>query len=153
MHSQPMGTTNFGNILVAVDGSDQSMRAVDVAISLAAKYDSVLTALYVIYIPFGERLYPRAVWYEEFIKEIHKEASEWLSEIQKRGKENGVVIESKMSETTESVAAEIVRYAKENETKLVVVGSRGKSDLEKLFLGSVAAGVLAYATCPVLVVR
>lgn len=148
-----MGTTNFGNILVAVDGSDQSMRAVDAAISLAAKYDSLLTVLYVIYIPFGERLYPRAVWYEEFIKDIHKEAKDWLAEIQKRGKENGVAIELKMNETTESVAAEIARYAKENKTELVVVGSRGKSDLEKLFLGSVAAGVLVYAPCPVLVVR
>jgi nucleotide-binding universal stress UspA family protein len=148
-----MGTTNFANILVAVDGSDQSMRAVDAAISLAAKYDSVLTALYVIYIPFGERLYPRAIWYEEFIKEIHKEAKDWLAEIQKKGKENGVVIESKMSETTESIAAEISRYAKENKTELVVVGSRGRSDLEKIFLGSVAAGVLTYAPCPVLVVR
>lgn len=148
-----MGTTNFGNILAAVDGSDQSMRAIDAAISLAAKYGSALTVLYVIYIPFGERLYPRAVWYEEFIKEIHKEAKDWLAEIQKRGKENGVAIELKMNETTESVAAEIARYAKENKTELVVVGSRGKSDLEKLFLGSVAAGVLAYTPCPVLVVR
>ena len=52
-------TSKFGNVLVAVDGSDQSMRAVDVGISLATKYDSVLTALYVVHIPFGESLYPR----------------------------------------------------------------------------------------------
>lgn len=148
-----MAITKFRNILVAVDGSDQSMRAVDAAISIAAKYDSLLTALYVIYIPFGERLYPRAVWYKEFTKEIHNEARSWLAAIQRKGKANGVAIESKMSETTESVSVEIARYAKENKTELVVVGSRGKSDLEKLFLGSTAAGVLAYAPCPVLVVR
>lgn len=146
-------TTKFGNILIAVDGSDQSMRAVDAAVSLAAKYDSVLTALYVIYIPFGERLYPRSVWYKEFIEDIHKETSGWFAEIQKRGKENGVEIELKMSETAESVPAEIARYAKENKTELIVVGSRGRSELEKLFLGSVATGVLTYVTCPVLVVR
>jgi nucleotide-binding universal stress UspA family protein len=148
-----MRMTDFGSILVAVDGSDPSMRAVDAAISLAAKYDCGLTALYVIHIPFGERLYPRAAWYEEFIKEIHEETRGWSAEIQKKGKENGVVVNLKMSETIESVSTEITRYAKENKTELIVVGSRGKSDLEKLFLGSVAAGVLAYALCPVLVVR
>jgi nucleotide-binding universal stress UspA family protein len=63
----------FRSILVAVDGSDQSIRAVDVAISLAQKYDSVLTALYVVHIPFGERL-TRARYGKEFIEEIHKDS-------------------------------------------------------------------------------
>jgi nucleotide-binding universal stress UspA family protein len=49
-------TREFERILVAVDGSPQSMRAVDVAVSLAKKYSSMLTALYVIHIPFGETL-------------------------------------------------------------------------------------------------
>lgn len=146
-------TTKFGKILVAADGSGPSMRAVDVAVSLAAKYNSALTALYVIYIPFGERLYPRSVWHKEFIDDINKETHRWFAEIQKRGKENGVEIKLKMSETTESIPAEIARYAKKDKAGLVVVGSRGKSELEKLFLGSVAAGVLAYAPCPVLVIR
>lgn len=153
MHSQSMEITKFEKILVAVDGSDQSMRAVDVAISLAAKYGSMLTALYVIHIPLGERVYPRAVWYEEFIEEIRREMGGWSAEIQRRGRESGVAIELRTSETIDSVPAEIARYAKENKTGLVVVGSRGKSELEKLFLGSVATGVLAYAPCPVLVVR
>ena len=145
--------SEFRSILAAVDGSDQSMRAIDAAISLAAKYESLLTALYVIHIPFGERLYPRVAWYEQFIKEIVKETSEWSADIQRRGREKRVPIELKMSETNESVFREITRYARENGTELIVVGSRGKSDLEKFFLGSVAAGVLAVAPCPVLVVR
>ena len=58
-----------------------------------------------------------------------------------------------MKETTESVPAEIVRYAKEEEIDIIVIGSRGRSELQKLFLGSVASAVLAYSPCPVLVVR
>lgn len=143
----------FGKILVAVDGSEPSMRAVDVAISLATKYDSALTALYVIHVPFGDSLYPRSMWHKEFMEEINEETQEWFEDIQKRGKENGVEIESKMTETNKSIPAEIARYANEEKTELIVVGSRGKSKLEKMFLGSVAAGVLAYAPCPVLVVR
>lgn len=143
----------FEKILVAVDGSDQSMRAVDIAISLAKRYGSALTALYVIHIPFGENLYPRSVWYKDFIDDINRETDGWFAEVQRRGKENGVEISSKMKETAESVPAEITRYIKEDKTDLVVVGSKGKSALEKLFLGSVAAGVLSYSPCPVLVVR
>jgi nucleotide-binding universal stress UspA family protein len=113
-----------------------------------------LTALYVIHIPFGESLYPRSVWYKEFMDNTNKETRGWFEDIQKRGKENGAEIQSEMKDTQESIPAEIVRYAKEGEKiDLIVVGSRGKSELEKLFLGSVAAGVLAYAPCPVLVVR
>jgi len=146
-------TKEFEKVLVAVDGSPPSMRAVDIAISLAKKYDSALAALYVIHIPFGESLYPRSVWYKEFIDDIKKDTDGWIGEIQKKGKENGVEIGFKMKETVESVPAEITRCAKEDKVDLIVVGSKGRSGLEKLFLGSVAAGVLAYAPCPVLVVR
>jgi nucleotide-binding universal stress UspA family protein len=146
-------TTTFEKILVAVDGSEQSMRAVEIGISLAKQSRSTLTALYVIHIPFGESLYPRSIWYKDFIEDINKETSNWIADIYRRGKEKGVEIESKMKETSESVPAEIVRYAKAEGTDLIVVGSRGRSELEKLFLGSVASGVLAYAPCPVLVVR
>jgi nucleotide-binding universal stress UspA family protein len=58
-----------------------------------------------------------------------------------------------MREATESIPAGIARFARENRTDLIVVGSKGKSGLEKLFVGSVAAGVLTYTPCPVLVVR
>lgn len=143
----------FGKILVAVDGSESSMRAVDVAISLATTYDSALTALYVIHVPFGDSLYPRSMWHKEFMEEIDEETQEWFEDIQKRGKESGIEIESKMTETNKSIPSEIARYANEEKTELIVVGSKGKSELEKMFLGSVAAGVLAYASCPVLVVR
>lgn len=145
-------TAEFGKILIAVDGSPPSLRAVDVAISLAKKYNSALAALYVVLIPFGESLYPRSVWYKEFIDDIKKDTDRWIGEIKKKRKEYGVEIDFKMKETAESVPAEITRCAKEDKVDLIVVGSKGRSKLEKLFLGSVAAGVLAYVRCPVLVV-
>jgi len=146
-------TMEFEKILVAVDGSWQSMRALDVAVSLAKKYESTLIALHVIHIPFGESLYPRSVWYKEFMDDANKETRGWFEDIQKRAIENEVEIQSKLIDTRESIPAEIVRYAKDDKIDIVVVGSKGKSKLEKMFLGSVAAGVLAYAQCPVLVVR
>lgn len=55
----------------------------------------------------------------------------------------------KMKKTTESVPAEIVRYAKENKTDLIVVGSRRRSELEKLFLAALqqAYWVTPHAPC------
>jgi hypothetical protein len=64
------------------------MRALDAAISIASKFGSLVTALYVVHIPFGENLYPRHVWYKEFIDDINKETHVWFEDIRKRGKEN-----------------------------------------------------------------
>ncbi len=50
-------------------------------------------------------------------------------------------------------AQEICAYAKEQGHDLIVMGSRGRSEVQELFLGSVSQAVLHHATCPVMVVR
>jgi universal stress protein A len=50
-------------------------------------------------------------------------------------------------------ATEIVKFTRENNTDLVIVGVKGRSALEVVFLGSVARDVVNHAPCPVLVVR
>jgi len=52
-----------------------------------------------------------------------------------------------------SVAESIVNYAAEQKAEMIVIGTRGRSGLKRLVLGSVASGVVAHAGCPVLVVR
>lgn len=47
----------------------------------------------------------------------------------------------------------IVRSAQENGVDLIVMGTHGRRGAARLFVGSVAAGVLANATCPVMTVR
>jgi nucleotide-binding universal stress UspA family protein len=46
-----------------------------------------------------------------------------------------------------------VDYAEKNKVDLIVVGTRGRSGFTKLLLGSVASGVVTYASCPVMVVK
>ena len=48
---------------------------------------------------------------------------------------------------------EIVRYARENDVDLIVIGTHGRSGLSHVFLGSVAENVVRKASCPVLTVR
>ena len=50
-------------------------------------------------------------------------------------------------------SASIVNYADNEKANLIVIGTRGRSILKKLMLGSVASDVVTYAHCPVLVVK
>lgn len=52
-----------------------------------------------------------------------------------------------------SVEAAIIEYAEEQHVDLIVMGTRGKSGLKKLLLGSIASAVVTYAGCPVMVVK
>jgi nucleotide-binding universal stress UspA family protein len=52
-----------------------------------------------------------------------------------------------------SVVAAIVNYADREKADLIVIGTRGRSGVSRMLLGSVASGVVTYAPCPVLVVK
>jgi nucleotide-binding universal stress UspA family protein len=52
-----------------------------------------------------------------------------------------------------SVVAALVNYADHEKADLIVIGTRGGWGISKMLIGSVASGVVAYASCPVLVVR
>jgi nucleotide-binding universal stress UspA family protein len=59
-----------------------------------------------------------------------------------------------MVETSSASAAdEIIKYAKEKEIDLIVVGTKGRSGMTKALLGSVASKIVTYSLCLVLVVR
>jgi nucleotide-binding universal stress UspA family protein len=62
-------------------------------------------------------------------------------------------INTEMVETSISAADEIIKYSKEKDVDLIVVGTKGRSGMSKALLGSVASKVVTYSTCSVLVVR
>jgi nucleotide-binding universal stress UspA family protein len=47
----------------------------------------------------------------------------------------------------------IVNFAEQNKMDMIIIGTRGRSGFTKLLLGSVASGVVTYASCPVMVVK
>jgi nucleotide-binding universal stress UspA family protein len=55
--------------------------------------------------------------------------------------------------TSSSTSAAILNYAEQNNIGLIIMGTRGRSGLKKMLLGSTALGVLTYAHCPVMVVK
>jgi nucleotide-binding universal stress UspA family protein len=146
----------LANILVAIDGSEQSMRAADLAISIASKYNSQVTALHVISLNFGAYNSP---WFvdaetlQALSEKTKTEADQWLKEVEKKGQAQGVKVHIRIEETVKSVAAAIVEFADSDKVDIIVIGSRGRSGFKRLLLGSVATDVVTYATCPVTVVR
>jgi nucleotide-binding universal stress UspA family protein len=61
--------------------------------------------------------------------------------------------ETAIIEAETSAASTIVNYAESKNVDLLVIGSKGRTGLKKMLVGSTASEVLKYAHCPVLVVR
>jgi nucleotide-binding universal stress UspA family protein len=47
----------------------------------------------------------------------------------------------------------MLEYIEEQNISLIVVGTRGRSGVKKMLLGSIASGLVTYSPCPVLVIK
>ena len=144
----------FSKILVAVDGSEQSMQAADYAMELAKKYNAQLIALTVSHIPlssygFGSR--PDTTKQDKEKQSL--ESKQWFRNIEEAGIEYNISLRTDLIDSQMSVEGTIVEYAERQGVDLIVIGTTGRSGFKKLLLGSVASGVVNYATCPVMVVK
>lgn len=126
----------FSKILVAVDGSETSINAAGYAIAMAKKDNAQLIVLTVI------------------VKENDKvEAQQWFDKIGKKAQENNIQLKTEIIDIPMSVEGAILNYAESENVDLIVIGTRGRSGITKMLLGSVASEVVTYATCPVMVVK
>ena len=145
-------------ILVAVDGSDISMKAADYAITLAKNNDNNEAEIFVINvidIPPMFKMLPSDTR-KQLIRIGRQQATQIFDTIEQIAKRHDVKtnkINTEMVETSMSAADEIIRYAIEKGVDLIVVGTKGRSGMSKALLGSVASKVVTYSPCSVLVVR
>ncbi len=146
------------NILVAVDGSENSTRALDFALELAEKFSAALMILNVSQSPVvgAVPIEPTAATTEimiDFSKDFEKFHSSILNNAvsySKKAKPN-VEVFSQLKDGDPAV--EIVSTAKEGGFDVVVVGHRGVGRVREMFLGSVSEKVAHSALCPVIIVR
>jgi nucleotide-binding universal stress UspA family protein len=151
----------ISRILVAVDGSIESMAAATYAITIARNYDAELFTLTIINTQpwfHSSTLYGWAD--DQTIEKVYtkdrNESQRWADEIINNAKVNGIKVISKIlmdPTTSSSTPAAIVNYAEQNNIDLIVMGTRGRSGFKKMLLGSTALGVLTYAHCPVMIVK
>ncbi len=149
----------FQRILVAVDGSEGSARASEVAVDLAERLDAQLFVLNV-YRGYPEymTLFPRAPSpsgdairaYESYAR---KAALEVVGRTLSMAEKKGVKAKPQTSGTVGSVVQAITDYATSEKIDLIVMGTRGMGGFKRMLLGSVSSGVVTHAQCAVLVVR
>jgi nucleotide-binding universal stress UspA family protein len=140
----------FSRILVGLDGSESSFEAADYAISLAKRYGSELIAIHVIPSKsiMGHSSGMFGVVTPVFLKKMTEKAEKWFAVIKKNTDQLGISLKTQIISTGESPVKEIVEFANHEEVDLIVVGTRGRSGIKKMLLGSTASGVVTYAHCP-----
>jgi nucleotide-binding universal stress UspA family protein len=82
-----------------------------------------------------------------------QEFKEWLDKISQNAKRNSIQLKKEIINSQMSVEAAIVEYAESEGVDLIVIGTRGNSGIKNMLIGSIASGVVKYATCPVMVVK
>ena len=150
----------FSKILVGIDGSEYSRNAVNYALDLAMKYDSELFLLAIVpsKVHHGDSSGVFGMVSPSYFDEYKKEAEKWFEEIinhinKETTIDTGTKVKSEVITTPFSTPASILNYAEERDVDLIVIGTRGKSGLKKMLLGSVASDVVTYSYCPVLVAK
>ena len=134
----------ISNILVAVDGSENSMKATDYAINLALAVHGRIIALHVVP-PDGK--YPAN---KILTKETQGEY-DFLDKLGQKAIRADVKLEIDVV-TSDSVISEITNYAEKKYIDIIVIGIRSTSEF-RFMLGSTASGVVTNSPCPVLVVK
>jgi nucleotide-binding universal stress UspA family protein len=148
----------FFKILVAIDGSENSMKATEYAIENIAinqKANVQLIVVTVIELNLSTFLTAPTFGLEEH-EGKRKQAKEWLSTIEKliQHKDKNIKFKSDILEDpTLKVSSIIINHAESENVDLIVVGNRGRKGFKRMLLGSVASDIVTYAHCPVLVVK
>ncbi len=145
-----MVSTKIKKILVPLDGSKNSIRGLDKAISFAKACHSTITALYVKSVPPIYALHPLGFMSLNQVKEAKK----FLISAKTRAAKKGILLTHKIIVAGDP-GFDIVRFAhnKKNKVDMIVIGSRGRSKAKEVFLGSVSNYVLHKSKLPLLVVK
>ena len=136
-------------ILFATDFSQWARRAEDYACALACSWKASLTVLCVAEFPPG--LNPDYSVNQQYLADLLKTASSQLVDLKGRAERRGIAVTTRVA--TGIPSEEVITAARAEDSDLIVVGTRGKTGLAHVLLGSTAERVIRGAPCPVLTVR
>jgi nucleotide-binding universal stress UspA family protein len=141
-------------ILLAIDGSDESKLAAQAATELSRETGSEVHVVYVLPTPaqlIGHHLYSDEIR-ESLIGGAERDAETFLKEqAEKVSSDGGKVADTHFRSGDPD--KEILRAAEALGVGLIVMGSRGLGAVSRALLGSVSESVVRHAHCPVFVVR
>lgn len=137
-------------ILVPVDFSDCSQKALAYAVPFARQFSATLDVLHIV--PPYYALDPYGIAeYERVEKELRATGEQKLARLVLDVIPQQVAVE--LFVRSGKPAVEIVEAAKELETDLIILSTHGRTGLKHVILGSTAENVVRHAPCPVLTVR
>lgn len=136
-------------ILLATDFSRWARRAEDYACALACSWKASLTVLSVAEFPPG--LNPDYSVNQLYLGDLLTHASSQLIDLKSRAERRGIAVTTRVA--TGIPSEEVITVAQAEDSDLLVVGTRGKTGLAHVLLGSTAERVIRGAPCPVLTVR
>ena len=139
----------FRRIIVAVDGSAVSLRAVERAARLAHEDNAELSAVYVV--PAPPAPIPGEI--AEYYEQAKEHARQWMVGVETTATAHGLSLRTQILVGAESVVEAILGFAESINADLIVTGTRGRTASARILVGSVASGLVEYAHCAVLVVR
>lgn len=146
----------FRNILVPIDGSALSRKAVKKAVTLAKATGAQITGYHVApaykFNVYADYIPPNFVLPKDFEAHTRKIAEKHLEVIKKEAAAAGVKSQGYFV-SSDFPADAIVKAAKKHRCDLIAMASHGRSGLSKMLLGSETQKVLANTTVPVLVLR
>ncbi|HWQ47997.1 MAG TPA: universal stress protein [Methanosarcina sp.] len=150
------GTINFKKIMIATDGSDCSKLAAEKGIELARLSGGTVYAVCVVSTAslsmYGDYFSSMGVnpYWELIYDALKNQAQQAVDYVKGLGDTKGINVESILLEG--HPADELIHYAEENGMDLIVMGTLGRTGIDRLLLGSVAGNVVRHSKVPVMVV-
>jgi nucleotide-binding universal stress UspA family protein len=134
-------------ILVAFDGSEQSRKAFDLGLEMAAKFNARLLVVGIIRLPEPAI----SIEIEAMLDRGRTHFAGEFAQLTARAREHSVDLLTHVA--VGHPAEQILRAAEDNQADLIVMGRRGMTRATRWVLGSVSERVMRYAHCPVTVVK
>lgn len=140
----------FSKLLVPIDGSDNSFRALDHAIFLSKKIGAQITALHIMEnLPFVHVQSQRVL--KTIISKHQKESKNILDKAKNIGNKNGVKVETVLMKG--DATSTIINFSKKENYDTIIMGRRGKGKFKQLVLGSTSSKVLNHSNYTVVIVK
>ncbi|OAX48267.1 universal stress protein [Paenibacillus sp. AD87] len=142
----------FDKIIVAIDQAGITNKLLNATVEIARDKQSQVTLVNVSqeFVSSGMTYLPEN-FLEEILNEMKKASLEQLQHAKSKLKSAG--INSETVHLKGDPAHEILKYAKDTEQQLIIIGSRGLSGIKEMMLGSVSHKVSQLSKCPVLIVH
>ena len=142
-----MSSNNFKTILVPVDGSIYSEKALKRAVELVQVFDSKIILIYVVEKSIPINLLDR----KEYLEILRKFGNKTLERANMMLSKKGISAKPVLKEG--NIFNEIEKVVKKEKCDLVIVGNKGLGSVSRLFLGSVSNKISQSSSCSVLIVK